>query len=136
MTIDVNTKPRSPGIAIRFQVRHSLVTGLVSLGFAQKWIHILLQAPRPAGKARATSIPGVVCKERATQLAGLRAAACKGAAPGGHSLPRSISVIVCRAMTSSVGRPPQAPKCEVISARALKGSRVVHPAEESPTMMS
>ena len=41
-------------------------------------MYILLLAPRPAGKARATSIPAAtaaVCKERATQPAGLRAAA-------------------------------------------------------------
>src|SRR5438876_3657578 len=47
-------------------------------------VYILLLAPRPAGKARATSIPGAVCKERATQPAGLRAAARRGAAAGGH----------------------------------------------------
>jgi hypothetical protein len=47
--------------------------------------YILLQAPRPAGEARATSIP-VVYKERATTPAGLRAAARRGAAPGGHLL--------------------------------------------------
>src|SRR5437870_12032580 len=33
-------------------------------------VYILLLAPRPAGKARATSIPAAVCKERATQPAG------------------------------------------------------------------
>src|SRR6266487_5893435 len=33
-------------------------------------VYILLLAPRPAGKARATSIPGAVCKERATPPAG------------------------------------------------------------------
>ena len=43
-------------------------------------MYILLLAPRPAGKARATSIPGAVCKERATPPAGLRAAARRGAA--------------------------------------------------------
>src|SRR5438093_9631781 len=50
-------------------------------------VYILLLAPRPAGKARATSIPAAsaaVCKERATQPAGLRAAARRGAAAGGH----------------------------------------------------
>ena len=47
-------------------------------------VYILLLAPRPAGKARATSIPGAVCKERATPPAGLRAAARRGAAAGGH----------------------------------------------------
>src|SRR6266516_1887907 len=46
-------------------------------------VYILLPAPRPAGKARATSIPGAVCKERATPPAGLRAAARRGAAPKG-----------------------------------------------------
>src|SRR2546422_10249417 len=46
-------------------------------------VYILLLAPRPAGKARATSIPAAVCKERATQPAGLRAAARRGAAAGG-----------------------------------------------------
>src|SRR2546428_10586298 len=46
-------------------------------------VYILLLAPRPAGKARATSIPGAVCKERATPPAGLRAAARRGAAAGG-----------------------------------------------------
>jgi len=38
-------------------------------------VYILLLAPRAAGKARGTSIPAAVCKERATQPAGLRAAA-------------------------------------------------------------
>src|SRR6266700_6533578 len=47
-------------------------------------VYILLLAPRPAGKARATSIPAAVCKERATPPAGLRAAARRGAAAGGH----------------------------------------------------
>ena len=32
-------------------------------------MYILLLAPGPAGKARATSIPAAVCKERATQPA-------------------------------------------------------------------
>jgi len=45
-------------------------------------VYILLLAPRPAGKARATSIPAAVCKERATQPAGLRAAARRGADEG------------------------------------------------------
>src|SRR2546428_14039428 len=45
-------------------------------------VYILLLAPRPAGKARATSIPAAVCKERVTQPAGLRAAARRGAAAG------------------------------------------------------
>src|SRR2546428_12762948 len=49
-------------------------------------VYILLLAPRPAGKARATSIPGAVCKERATPPAGLRAAARRGAAAGGGLL--------------------------------------------------
>jgi len=49
-------------------------------------VYTLLQAPRPAGEARTTSIPGVVCKERATKPAGLRAAARRGAAAGGHLL--------------------------------------------------
>jgi hypothetical protein len=49
-------------------------------------VYTLLLAPRPAGEARATSIPGVVCKERATKPAGQRAAARKGAAAGGHLL--------------------------------------------------
>src|SRR5216117_824093 len=40
-------------------------------------VYILLLAPRPARKARATSIPAAVCKERATQPA-----AC-GTQPGG-----------------------------------------------------
>ena len=48
-------------------------------------MYILLLAPRPAGKARATSIPGAVCKERATPPAGLRAAARRGAATGGDA---------------------------------------------------
>ncbi len=45
-------------------------------------MYILLLAPRPAGKARATSIPAAVCKERATQPAGLRAAAAGGQMQG------------------------------------------------------
>jgi len=47
-----------------------LETARSGLGRAQKLIGILLQAPRPAGEARATSIPRVVCKERATKPAG------------------------------------------------------------------
>jgi len=58
--------------------------GVGSKGLSQNNRPTLLQAPRPAGKARATSIPGVVCKERATQPAGLRAAARRGAAADGH----------------------------------------------------
>ena len=54
-------------------------------------VYTLLLAPRPAGEARATSIPGVVCKERATKPAGLRAAARRGAAAGGQKLlPRTL----------------------------------------------
>ena len=59
-------------------------------------VYTLLQAPRLAGEARATSIPEVVCKERATKPAGLRAAARRGAAAGGH-LPR------CRSLTMHTG---------------------------------
>src|SRR5439155_24207306 len=61
-------------------------------------VYILLLAPRPAGKARATSIPAAsaaVCKERATQPAGLRAAARRGAA-GGH-------LRCCRSSTMPTG---------------------------------
>src|SRR5205809_2247386 len=60
-------------------------------------VYILLLAPRPAGKARATSIPAAVCKERATQPAGLRAAARRGAAAGGH-------LRCCRSSTMSPHR--------------------------------
>ena len=73
-------------------------------------MYILLLAPRPAGKARATSIPGAVCKERATPPAGLRAAARRGAAAGGH-------LLCCRSSTMHTGiacvaaRPALAPKC-------------------------
>ena len=49
-------------------------------------VYTLLLAPRPAGEAHATSIPEAVCKERATKPAGLRAAARRGAAAGGHLL--------------------------------------------------
>src|SRR5437867_5307697 len=59
-------------------------------------VYILLLAPRPAGKARATSIPGAVCKERATAPAGLRAAARRGAAAGGH-------LLCCRSSTMHSG---------------------------------
>src|SRR5213078_2736766 len=59
-------------------------------------VYILLLAPRPAGKARATSIPGAVCKERATPPAGLRAAARRGAAAGGH-------LLCCRSSTMHTG---------------------------------
>src|SRR5437867_4774264 len=61
-------------------------------------VYILLLAPRPAGKARATSIPAAVCKERATQPAGLRAAARRGAAAGGIcgvAAPRRCHHIAC-----------------------------------------
>ena len=47
-------------------------------------VYTLLLVPRPAGEARATSIPSAVCKERATKPAGLRTAARRGAAAGGH----------------------------------------------------
>ena len=47
--------------------------------------YTLLQAGRPDGEARATSIL-LVCKERATKPAGLPAAARRGAAAGGHLL--------------------------------------------------
>ena len=49
-------------------------------------VYTLLLAPRPAGEARAARISEVVCKERATKPAGLRAAARRGAAAGGHLL--------------------------------------------------
>ena len=54
-------------------------------GLSMNNVYTLLLAPRPAGEARATSIP-VVCKERAIKPAGLRAAAQRGAAAGGHLL--------------------------------------------------
>jgi len=60
--------------------------GIGILGLAQELLDILLLAPRPTGKARATSIPGALCKERAAQPGGLRAAARRGAAAGGHLL--------------------------------------------------
>ena len=59
-------------------------------------MYILLLAPRPAGKAPATSILGAVCKERATPPAGLRAAARRGAAAGGH-------LLCCRSSTMHTG---------------------------------
>ena len=49
-------------------------------------VYTSLLTSKLAGEARATSIPGVVCKERATKPAGLRAAARRGAAAGGHLL--------------------------------------------------
>src|SRR5438034_10299873 len=49
-------------------------------------LYILPLAPGPAGKARATSIPGEAGKEPATQPARLAAAARAGAAAGGHQL--------------------------------------------------
>ena len=58
--------------------------------------YILLQAPRPAGEARATSIP-VVCKERETKPARLRAAALRGASAGGH-------LLCCRSSTMALHR--------------------------------
>src|SRR2546426_1137767 len=60
-------------------------------------VYILLLAPRPAGKARATRIPAAVCKERATQPAGLRAAARRGAAADicGVAAPRRCHHIAC-----------------------------------------
>src|SRR5438132_9881750 len=61
-------------------------------------VYILLLAPRPAGKARATSIPAAVCKERATQPGGLRAAARRGAAEKGAYRRR------CRSSTMSLHR--------------------------------
>jgi hypothetical protein len=59
-------------------------------------VYILLLAPRLAGEARATSIP-VVCKERATKPASLRAAARRGAAAGGH-------LLCCRSSTMAPHR--------------------------------
>jgi hypothetical protein len=58
--------------------------------------YILLLAPRPGGEARATSIQ-VVCKERATKPAGLRAAARRGATAGGH-------LLCCRSSTMTPHR--------------------------------
>src|SRR5437762_6932297 len=57
-------------------------------------MNALLQAPRPAGEARATSNTQAVCEERATKPAGLRAAAQRGAAAGGH-------LLCCRSSTMS-----------------------------------
>src|SRR5438876_9344470 len=70
--------------------------GLPHKGPSGNKVYILLLAPRPAGKARATSIPGAVCKERATPPAGLRAAARRGAAAGGH-------LLCCRPSTMHTG---------------------------------
>src|SRR5919109_5185192 len=73
------------------------------LGLAQK-LHILLLAPRPAGEARATSytrggmsVASVIDNrpcEHGLGPAGLRAAARRGAAAGGHML-------CCRSSTMS-----------------------------------
>src|SRR5437667_4410407 len=70
--------------------------GLPHKGPSGNRVYILLLASRPAGKARATSIPGAVCKERATPPAGLRAAARRGAAAGGH-------LLCCRSSTMHTG---------------------------------
>src|SRR5436190_20801039 len=77
-------------------------------------VYILLLAPRPAGKARATSIPAAVCKERATQPACLRAAARRGRG-GGRASP--ALPLLDDATTSPASRrlasahPALAPKC-------------------------
>ena len=65
-------------------------------GLSKNNVCTLLLAPRPAGEARATSIPDAVCKERATTPAGLRAAARRGAAAGGH-------LLRCRSSTMHTG---------------------------------
>src|SRR5207249_2582347 len=75
---------------------------------------ILLLAPRPAGKARATSIPAAVCKERATQPAGLRAASPEGRGGGRASaalplLDDATTSPASRRLASA--RPALAPKC-------------------------
>src|SRR5205823_6295987 len=77
-------------------------------------VYILLLAPRPAGKARATSIPAAVCKERATQPAGLRAAAPEGRGGGRASaalplLDDATTSPASRRLASA--RPALAPKC-------------------------
>src|SRR5213078_1526935 len=78
-------------------------------------VYILLLAPRPAGKARATSIPGAVCKERATPPAGLRAAARRGAAArariGFVAAPRRCPPASPASRRLASARPALAPKC-------------------------
>src|SRR5205814_4811477 len=78
-------------------------------------VYILLLAPRPAGKARATSIPGAVCKERATPPAGLRAAARRGAAArariGFVAAPRRCTPASPASRRLASARPTLAPKC-------------------------
>ena len=64
-------------------------------GLSMNNVYTLLQAPRPAGEARATSIRWV-CEERATKPAGLGAAARRGAAAGGH-------LLRCRSSTMHTG---------------------------------
>ena len=65
-------------------------------GLSMNNVYTLLLAPRPAGEARAASIPEVVYKERATKPAGLRAAARRGAAAGEH-------LLRCRSMAMHTG---------------------------------
>src|SRR5438094_3828104 len=76
-------------------------------------VYILLLAPRPAGKARATSIPGAVCKERATPPAGLRAAARRGARAGicFVAAPRRCTPASPASRRLASARPALAPKC-------------------------
>src|SRR5207237_9247428 len=64
------------------------------------------------GKARATSIPAAVCKERATQPAGLRAAARRGGGPAPAALPLLDAVTTSPASRRlASARPALAPKC-------------------------
>ncbi len=78
-------------------------------------VYTLLLAPRPAGEARARSIPGVVCEERATKPARLRAAARRGAAARGIcfvATPRRYTPISPASRRFASARPALAPKCK------------------------
>src|SRR2546428_6001373 len=98
-------------------VHHGKSTIADTKGPSGNKVYILLLAPRPAGKARATSIPAApaaVCKERATQPAGLRAAARRGAAArariGFVATPRRCPTSPSSRRLASA-RPALAPKC-------------------------
>ena len=81
-------------------------------GLSKNNVCTLLLAPRPAGKARATSIPGVVYKERATQPAG-RSPKGYGGGRASAALPLLDDVTTSPASRRlASARPALAPKCK------------------------
>src|ERR671930_1010071 len=68
--------------------------GLRGKGSRRNNFTFCCRPPGPLARRERRAIPGAVCKERATKPAGLRAAALRGAAAGGH-------LLCCRSSTMS-----------------------------------